>query len=70
GLEHVYRGKVKQNKGTSAIFTADEDMQTAIDSWLVKGKYSKLLDLWVKGVMIDWNKLYGSAKRRKVSLPT
>ncbi|WP_226001894.1 hypothetical protein, partial [Paenibacillus sp. BJ-4] len=35
GLEHVYRGKVKQNKGTSAIFTADEDMQTAIDSWLV-----------------------------------
>ncbi|WP_155983804.1 polyketide synthase dehydratase domain-containing protein, partial [Paenibacillus sp. 1-18] len=70
GIDHVFRGKIKQNKGTSAIFAADEDMQKAIDSWMIKGKYPKLLDLWVKGVMIDWDKLYGSAKRRKVSLPT
>ena len=33
-------------------------------------KYTKLLDLWVKGLVLDWNKIYGERKPRRISLPT
>jgi polyketide synthase PksN len=70
GIEDIYRGQVKRNKDTLAVFTADEDLQKAIEAWIAKGKYSKLLDLWVKGLVVDWNKLYPQTKPRRISLPT
>ena len=30
---------------------------------------SKLLELWVKGLELDWSKLYGEVKPRRISLP-
>ena len=69
-LEDLYRGQVKRNKETLTIFTADEDLQKAIEAWITKAKYEKLLDLWVKGLIFDWNKLYGETKPRRISLPT
>jgi polyketide synthase PksN len=77
-----YRGKAKQSDAIS-IFAADEDGQQAIATWISKGKYEKLLELWVKGLTIDWKLLYtvgaGSAQGmmptpavqpRRISLPT
>jgi len=61
---------VKRNKETLAVFIADEDLQQAIDSWISKGKYSKIIDLWVKGLVVDWSKLYGETKPQRISLPT
>ncbi|MCP4157829.1 MAG: hypothetical protein GY757_59515, partial [bacterium] len=55
---------------TLAVFEADEDLQGAIDAWIAKKKYSKLLGLWVKGLVFDWNKLYGETKPGRISLPT
>ncbi|MCP4264198.1 MAG: polyketide synthase, partial [Candidatus Brocadiaceae bacterium] len=69
-IEECYQGQVKRNKDTLAIFTADEDLQQAFESWINKGKYSKILDLWVKGLLFDWNKLYGDDKPKRISLPT
>ena len=69
-IEDLYRGQVKRNKDTLAIFVADEDMAKTIDAWIRKEKYTKLLDLWVKGLVFDWNKLYGESKPRRISLPT
>jgi acyl transferase domain-containing protein/enoyl-CoA hydratase/carnithine racemase len=66
----VYRGEVKRNKDTLAVFNADEDLQKAIDAWIAKGKYTKILDLWVKGLLFDWNRLYADNKPRRISLPT
>src|SRR5204863_5282116 len=66
----VYRGEVKRNKDSLAVFAADEDLQKAIDAWIAKGKYTKILDLWVKGLLLDWNKLYAENKPRRISLPT
>ncbi|NSL86228.1 SDR family NAD(P)-dependent oxidoreductase [Chitinophaga sp. Mgbs1] len=64
-----YRGKAKGNKDTWSLFTADEDMQHTIDAWIRKGKYDKLLELWVKGFSFDWEQLYDAVKPRKISLP-
>ncbi|MCP4401850.1 MAG: hypothetical protein GY801_31690, partial [bacterium] len=73
-LQQVYRGQVKSDKEALAIFRVDEDMTKAIaatiDVWMSKGKYAKLLDLWVKGLIVDWNRLYGDLKPGRISLPT
>lgn len=66
----MYRGQVKRNEESLAVFAADEDMVQAIDAWIAKGKYTKLLDLWVKGLVFDWNRLYSGGRPRRISLPT
>ena len=68
--EDLFLGQVKVHKDTLAVFAADEDMAKTIEAWIIKKKYSKLLDLWVKGLIFDWNKLYGNKKPRRISAPT
>ncbi|MBT2288312.1 SDR family NAD(P)-dependent oxidoreductase [Paenibacillus albidus] len=70
GAADVYQGQVRSPKDQLALFEADEDLQLAMETWLEKGKYAKLLNLWVHGVPFDWNKLYGDLKPRRISLPT
>ncbi|MBN4053213.1 SDR family NAD(P)-dependent oxidoreductase, partial [bacterium AH-315-L15] len=70
GIEGLYRGQVKRNKETLAVFAADEELQEVINKWIQRGKIAKLLDLWVKGLIFDWNKFYEEPKPRRISLPT
>ncbi|CAN7772038.1 amino acid adenylation domain-containing protein [Rhizobium leguminosarum] len=69
-IEGLYRGEVRRAKDMLAPFNADEDLRKAIEAWVAKGKLSKLLDLWVKGLAFDWNSLYAAHKPRRISLPT
>ncbi|MFF2910652.1 SDR family NAD(P)-dependent oxidoreductase [Paenibacillus sp. NPDC057934] len=68
----LYRGQVKHNKETMLLFDRDEDMIETIDQWFQKAKFEKLLQLWVKGLDLDWNRLYTERHRkpRRISLPT
>ena len=75
----LYRGTVgglgRADKDTVTLVAADEDLQTAMDAWIAKGKYTPLLNLWVKGLTFDWQRLYGADKPhgvppRRISLPT
>ncbi|UJF34777.1 SDR family NAD(P)-dependent oxidoreductase [Paenibacillus hexagrammi] len=70
GVEGLYRGQAKRNKETVTLFAADEDLQRAVEAWMNKRKYGRLLELWVQGLSFDWNKLYGNVKPQRVSLPT
>jgi acyl transferase domain-containing protein len=71
-IENFYRGDVRHNHGTAALFTSDEDLQTAMESWVAKGKYGKLLEAWVRGISFNWSKLYRGEQDvcRRISLPT
>jgi polyketide synthase PksN len=69
-LEGLYRGQLKPKKNAAAVFAADEDMAKAIDAWIAKAKYTKLLDLWVKGLFTDWSRLHVDSRARRISLPT
>ncbi|MBP2630953.1 MAG: pksL 6, partial [Firmicutes bacterium] len=69
-IGNLYRGQVKRNKATMDFFAMDEDMTKIIDTWIIKGKYEKLLELWVRGLVIDWNRLYDDSKPRRISMPT
>ncbi|WDZ63579.1 SDR family NAD(P)-dependent oxidoreductase [Paenibacillus polymyxa] len=69
GIPELYRGQVKRNKEALKALVEDEDMDKTIAAWIGKRKYSKVVDLWVKGLAMDWNMLYGDAKPRRISLP-
>jgi PfaD family protein len=69
GVEGLYYGQAKGNKETLDVLTEDEDMEKTVEAWVHKKKYSKILELWVKGLVFDWNRLYGETKPRRFSLP-
>ncbi|HEU4887108.1 MAG TPA: beta-ketoacyl synthase N-terminal-like domain-containing protein, partial [Thermoanaerobaculia bacterium] len=69
-IEDAYQGQVKRNREALSVFTADADLQQTIDKWIAGRKLPKLLDLWVKGLDVDWSGLYGDSKPPRISLPT
>jgi len=63
-----YRGRATNgNLGGTA---SDAAAQQAIDDWLQVGDHERLLQRWVSGLDIDWQRLYGASPPRRVSLPT
>ncbi|GLI04439.1 hypothetical protein YDYSG_04690 [Paenibacillus tyrfis] len=75
-LEHggeaaeAHEGLVQQNKEMIAIFKADEELMEAVEQWIKRRKYNKLLELWVKGLDVDWEVIYGESRPQRISLPT
>ncbi|MEJ2417505.1 MAG: SDR family NAD(P)-dependent oxidoreductase [Exilibacterium sp.] len=70
-IDGCHRGRVKRHKETLAAFNADEDMEYTLAAWISKRKYTRLLELWVKGLVFDWHRLYDGGRRpRRVSLPS
>ncbi|HEX6240511.1 MAG TPA: type I polyketide synthase, partial [Polyangiales bacterium] len=75
-LQDCYRGDVRASKEALSVLSSDADALSLAKSWLAKGKYGKLLDLWVKGLTFDWLQLYSgtlvdrSTHARRLSLPT
>ncbi|MBV9492689.1 MAG: SDR family NAD(P)-dependent oxidoreductase, partial [Acidobacteria bacterium] len=68
-IEDSFRGQVKRNKEALALLTSDSDLRKTIDQWFAENKHAKLLDLWAKGLDVDWNALYGAARPSRISLP-
>jgi acyl transferase domain-containing protein/NAD(P)-dependent dehydrogenase (short-subunit alcohol dehydrogenase family)/acyl carrier protein len=67
--EGIFSGQVKGNGGKHDLFTEDEDLKTAVESWIVKRKYNRLVRFWVEGLPVDWSVLYGADKPRRIALP-
>ncbi len=65
----VWQAEVRRQNDELSVFGADEDLDRALDAWLAKGKYHKLLELWVKGLAFDWRRLYGAHRPTRISLP-
>ncbi|MCP4270801.1 MAG: SDR family NAD(P)-dependent oxidoreductase, partial [Gammaproteobacteria bacterium] len=69
-IEEFYQGDVKRNKDTLGVFTVNEELQEVIEKWIRRRKLTCILDLWVKGLAFDWNKLNSENKPKRISLPT
>jgi acyl transferase domain-containing protein/enoyl-CoA hydratase/carnithine racemase/acyl carrier protein/SAM-dependent methyltransferase/ribosomal protein S18 acetylase RimI-like enzyme len=69
-IEGAYQGQAPRNKEALSLFSTDADLQQTVEKWIANRKLSKLLEMWVKGLDLDWSKLYGGAKPRRMSLPT
>jgi polyketide synthase PksN len=72
-IEGLYAGSVPDSKDAFYVLGADEDMTATVDAWVSKRKFGLLLDLWVKGLAFDWERLYKDMKAYqpgKISLPS
>ena len=69
-IDGGYHGKIKRGRDALDIFLDEQELQEVIDKWLQRGKYNKLVELWVKGLVFDWSRLYGDLKPRRLSLPS
>jgi polyketide synthase PksN len=68
--DHCYRGQAVHGADAVSLFKADADLQETVGRWIAARKLPRLLELWTKGLEIDWNRLYGERTPRFVSLPT
>lgn len=68
-IPEFYEGNARENKDTVRLFTANEEMQEALEKWLLRHKYNNILEIWVKGLFVDWNRMYQTAKPVRLSLP-
>ena len=68
--KNIYTGNIANHKDILNIFGGDEDISSIIEAWIAREKYNKLLDIWVKGLNINWNLLYQSDKPCRIHLPT
>ncbi len=69
-IEYLYWGHAKKEQEKVSVFAQDEDLQEAVNKWIIKGKLGKLAELWVSGVEIEWALLYGQHPPHRISLPT
>jgi len=68
-IERVYQGRVQAGNESVTMIGQDDDMQGAVDRWLTRRKLPELLNLWIRGLAFDWNKLYDDEKPSRISLP-
>jgi len=68
-IADLYRGRVETDTDGISTISQDDDMSEAIDKWITRKKFSKLLEFWVKGLWLDWNSFYVN-KPKLISLPT
>ncbi len=66
----LYCGRVEENKEKLAALATDEVVQENVSRWLENGEYGRLLKMWVRGMNLDWNRLYQGEKPKRISLPT
>ena len=68
--DDVYRGQLKRDQEGILVISQDDDMSEAIDKWIKRKKFTKLLELWVKGLDLDWGKFYPESRPSLMNLPT
>lgn len=69
-IDNLWRGLAASDKKQFAGLASDEDMHATIGAWIAKGKFARLLSLWVSGWNFDWNRLYSAERPKRISLPT
>ncbi len=65
----VLTAAVKKSKDAVAVFVSDNDAKVLLQTWIQKRKLKQIGELWVKGLPVDWNDLYGAARPGRISLP-
>jgi acyl transferase domain-containing protein/SAM-dependent methyltransferase len=66
----LHRGQDQSTAEALRMLIAEEDFHGVVERWIEQGRSEKLLDLWLKGMKLDWERLHGEPKPRRVSLPT
>ncbi|WP_206410118.1 beta-ketoacyl synthase N-terminal-like domain-containing protein, partial [Lysobacter enzymogenes] len=66
----LFQAQVRRHREGLQLISQDADLRaTLIGKWLEQGRLSKLLELWCKGLELDWTALYGAQRPRRIALP-
>lgn len=65
----IYRGHAKSDKDQLASIGADDDLASLVNRWIEHRNVDRLGALWVKGLKVDWSRMYENKPARRVSLP-
>lgn len=65
-----YLGRVKRNNEKNQEANIDSGILSHIDLLIETKQYSQIINLWIEGYEIKWEKLYNEATPKKISLPT
>jgi len=66
----LHRGNTKRHRESVASILLDDDMARTISAWFSRGKFDQILDLWTKGLNVDWETHDHGSRARRISLPT
>lgn len=69
-VENIHQGKIKSSKEKAVQHSENTSKDDSIDAWIVNYDYEELLQAWVEGVEVDWNKIYGDVKPKRINIPT
>jgi polyketide synthase PksL len=67
--EGRFEGQVKRNQEMLKLLSAEGTLQDAVAKWIEQGKANKVVELWAKGMEVEWEKLYGENKPKRMGLP-
>ncbi len=70
GILEIYYGHAKHNREMSSIITSNEVMSEAIEKWVRQKNHEKILELWVKGLNYEWERIDEGKNPGKISLPS
>jgi polyketide synthase PksL len=70
GIEQSWQGSVKRGNDWLSLFSTDADLQQTVGRWIAANRLSRVLELWVKGLELDWIQLYGEQRPQSITLPT
>ena len=65
----LHPGRVKPHRETMAILDADDDVRLSLATLPARGKHDSLLQMWVRGLAIDWRALHAGRHSRRIALP-
>jgi acyl transferase domain-containing protein/enoyl-CoA hydratase/carnithine racemase/acyl carrier protein len=72
-VANLHQGQAKHHKDLISAFAGDDAMHQTLQAWFGGGKHARLLNVWSKGLNIDWQRLWqhsGLPLPRRISLPT
>ena len=64
------QGNARKHREFLAACRADADFAARRDDWLAQRDLARIAEHWVKGVDIDWARLYGDTRPVRMPLPT
>ena len=67
--DDVHYAQTRRHRDMVEMFEADADLRASVDQWFATGKFARLLEMWTKGLDVDWRRLYGANPPRRMHLP-
>ncbi|MBM3653553.1 MAG: SDR family NAD(P)-dependent oxidoreductase, partial [Alphaproteobacteria bacterium] len=70
GETTIFRqARIDRDRDALAAAAADPELQARIDGWIAAQDHAPLIDHWLRGVPLDWERLNRQGAPRRLSLP-